>query len=290
MKDRRLAKKERMIAMHSVEANGAAIPALGLGTWTLEGRECARLVEDALSIGYRHLDTAAMYGNEDAVGQGLRASGAERDEVFITTKVWWTDIGADDLRRSAEASLKRLGLDDVDLLLIHWPNPKIDLAESIGALNKAKADGLARHIGVSNFPTALLAQALELSEAPLVANQVENHPYLDQRKVHAACRAAGMAMVSYCPLARGGDLFGQPVIAAAAKAHGKTPGQVILRWHVQQDGVVAIPRTTKRERLAENADIFDFALSDAEMDAISALRSKNQRICDYGFSPKWDRP
>jgi diketogulonate reductase-like aldo/keto reductase len=274
--------------MHSIDANGARIPALGLGTWTLKGEECVDLVAHALEVGYRHLDTAVMYANEEAVGEGLRRSGIQRDDVFVTTKVWWTDIGANDLRRSAEASLEKLGLEQVDLLLIHWPNPAIQLAESVAALNLAKRDGLARHIGVSNFPTKLLAEAIALSDAPLVANQVEHHPYLDQSKVHAACRNAGMAMTSYCPLARGGDLFAEQAIVAAAQKHGKTPGQIALRWHVQQDGVVAIPRTTKRERLAENFDIFDFALTDAEMQAISALGAKNQRICDYDFSPSWD--
>lgn len=274
--------------MHRVEANGASIPAIGMGTWTLMGEECSALVAHALGFGYRHVDTAAMYDNEEAVGAGLRASGVPRDEVFVTTKVWWSDLAADDLRRSAEASLRRLGLDAVDLLLIHWPNPRVPLAETIGALNRARDDGLARHIGVSNFPTALLAEALSLSRAPLVANQVENHPYLDQRKVHAACRAAGMAMVSYCPLHRGGGLFAEDAVRAAAEAHGKTPAQIVLRWHIQQEGVVAIPRTTRRERLAENVAVFDFALNDDEMAAISGLRGRGRRICDYGFSPNWD--
>jgi diketogulonate reductase-like aldo/keto reductase len=263
-------------------------PALGLGTWTLKGRECSELVEHALGLGYRHLDTAASYDNEEAVGAGLRASGLGRDEVFVTTKVWWTDLAARDFRRSAEESLKKLGLKQLDLLLIHWPNPQIPLGEAVGALVKAKADGLTRHVGVSNFPTAQLAQAIELSDGALVANQVEYHPYLDQRKVYAACREAGLAMVSYCPLSRGGSLFEERAVRAAAEAHGKTPGQAVLRWHVQQEGVVAIPRTSRKERLAENAAIFDFALSNAEMQAISALRTRNHRICDYGFSPEWD--
>lgn len=274
--------------MHRIEANGAVIPAIGLGTWTLKDEACADLVAHALETGYRHLDTAAMYGNEADVGEGLRRSGIARNEVFLTTKIWWTDLTAADLCRSAEQSLDRLKLDQVDLLLIHWPNPKIPLAETIEALNRARADGLTRHIGVSNFPTGLLAEALALSDAPLVANQVEHHPYLDQSKVHAACAEAGMAMTSYCPLARGGDLFVEPSVANAAAAHGKTPGQVVLRWHVQQVGVVAIPRTTRKQRLAENLDIFDFALTDAEMAAISALRSRNARICDFDFSPQWD--
>lgn len=274
--------------MHTVEANGASIPALGLGTWTLKGDACAELVAHALSLGYRHVDTAVMYGNEEAVGAGLRAAGLPRDEVFVTTKVWWKDLAAADLRRSAEASLARLGLDRVDLLLIHWPNPAIPLDETIAALNRARQDGLARHIGVSNFPTALLRQAVALSDAPLVANQVEHHPYLGQEKVGAACREAGMALVGYCPLHRGGGLFEESAVAEAARAHGKSPAQVVLRWHVQQEGTVAIPRTTRKERLAENAAIFDFSLSQAEMAAISALDGKGSRLCDYDFSPRWD--
>ena len=274
--------------MHTVNANGAEIPALGLGTWTLKGHDCSDLVEHALALGYTHLDTAASYGNEEAVGAGLRASGIDRDAVFVTTKVWWTDLVAGDFRRSAEASLRRLGLEQVDLLLIHWPNPRIPLPETMAALNRARRDGLARHIGVSNFPTGLLAEAIRLSEAPLVANQVEHHPYLDQAKLLAACRAAGIALVSYCPLSRGGPLFEEPAVRDAAAAHGKTPGQIVLRWHVQQQGVVAIPRTTRKERLAENAAIFDFRLSDAEMAAISVLGTAGRRICDYDFSPEWD--
>lgn len=274
--------------MHDVLANGAAIPALGLGTWTLKGDQCIDLVAHALSHGYRHVDTAAMYGNEDAVGEGLRISGVKRSDVFVTTKVWWTDIAPGDLEWSAEQSLKRLGLDSIDLLLIHWPNPGIALEGTIRALNAARTAGLTRHIGVSNFTTSLLAQALSLSDAPLVANQVEYHPLLDQTKVLTACRAAGMAMVSYCPLHRGSALSGHRTIADAARRHGKTPAQVVLRWHVQQEGVVAIPRTTKEARLEENAAIFDFVLSEDEMRSISELSSANERVCDYAFSPKWD--
>lgn len=276
--------------MHRVVANGAEIPAIGLGTWTLRGAECARIVEAALEVGYRHIDTAAMYENEEAVGQGLRTSSLPREEIFLTSKVWYTDIGAGRLQKAAEASLKRLGVDYLDLLLIHWPNPEIPLADSIGALNEVRAAGMARNIGVANFTLSLIAEATRLSEAPLVTNQVEYHPYLDQSKVLAACRDNGMAVTSYCPLYRGGPLFSEPAVVAAAEAHGKTPAQVVLRWHVQQEGVVAIPRTTKVERLPENIDVFDFALSEEEMGAISRLRVANRRICDYGFSPKWDAP
>lgn len=274
--------------MHRIKANGADIPAIGMGTWTLKGDQCAELVAAAIDVGYRHIDTAAMYANEDAVGRGIAGSGIARDDIFVTTKVWWTDIAPGDLERSAEQSLARLGLDHVDLLLIHWPNPRVPVADSIGALNRVRERGLARNIGVSNFTTALLDEALRASDAPLVADQVEYHPMLNQDKVHAACRKAGMAMVSYCPLYRGGALFDRPEIVGPARRLGKAPAQIVLRWHVQQDGVVAIPRTTRRERLAENLAVFNFELDAAEMDAISALSSANSRICDFEFSPRWD--
>jgi diketogulonate reductase-like aldo/keto reductase len=276
--------------MTAVTANGATIPAPGMGTWTLEGRACSDLVTHALALGYRHLDTASSYGNEEAVGAGLRASGVPRSEVFVTTKVWWTDIEPTQFVASAEASLERLRLDHVDLLLIHWPNPRVPLADSLGALNRLRERGLTRHIGVSNFTTALLAEAVAASDAPLVVNQVESHPYLDQSKVHAACRAAGMAMVAYCPIFRGEPLFSEPAVADAAARHARTPAQIVLRWHLQQDGVVPIPRTTKKERLAENLALFDFTLGDDEMRSIAALSSANRRLCDFRFSPQWDRP
>ena len=275
--------------MHSVKANGADIPVLGFGTWTLKGGNCAHLVKRALDVGYRHVDTAIMYGNEKEVAQGIAASGVPRDSIFLTTKVWYTDIGSGDLERAAEASLGRLGVDSVDLLLIHWPNPEIPLANSIGALNRARERGLARHIGVSNFTIPLLEEACALSGAPLVCNQVESHPFLDQRRVHAACREHGMAMTAYAPLGRGNVLDAAPIREAAAR-HGRTPAQIVLRWHLQQEGVVCIPRTSRAERIDENARIFDFELAGEEMAAIDALRSANRRICDYAFSPEWDAP
>lgn len=275
--------------MHEVVAGGASIPALGLGTYELTGSACSDLVAHALNIGYRHIDTAAMYGNETDVGRGLKASSVAREDVFLTTKVWRSDIAPGDLQRSAEQSLRRLGVDQVDLLLIHWPNFSVPLAGSIEALNDARRKGYARHIGVSNFPTWLLDEAVGLSEAPLVAEQAEYHPYLDQSKLLAACRRQGMAFVSYCPLYRGA-LLDEPAVTAAARRTGKTPGQVVLRWHMQQPGVVAIPRTSRRERLAENLDIFDFELSQAEMDAISALTRRGERLVDQEFPPGrgWD--
>jgi diketogulonate reductase-like aldo/keto reductase len=276
--------------MKSINANGALMPAIGLGTWTLKGSACVDLVRHALGLGYRHVDTAAAYDNEREVGRAIRQSGVPRDEIFLTTKVWWTDLAPADLEHSAGESLKRLGLDHVDLLLIHWPNPAVPLAETIEALNRMRERGVTRHIGVSNFPTALLDEAVRLSDAPLVANQVEYHPYLDQEKVLSACRRYGMAMVAYAPLYRGGDVLREPAVRKAAERHGKTPGQIVLRWHLEQEGVAVIPRTSRSERLAENADIFDFNLSEKEMAAIGRLRSAGQRICDYTFSPEWDTP
>ena len=274
--------------MHHVDANGANIPAIGLGTWTLNGEAATRLVAGAIRSGYRHVDTATMYDNEEAVGAGLRASGVSRDEIFLTTKVWPSDIGDGDLQRSVEASLKRLQVDRVDLALIHWPSRTMPLAESIRALNEVKNRGLARHIGVSNFTVALVDEAVALSRHPLACNQIEYHPFLNQDRVLAACRRHGMAVVSYCPLARGAELFPEPAVTAAAERHGRTPAQIVLRWQVQQEGVVAIPRSSNAERIAQNLRVFDFALEAGEMAALNALRARQHRICDFDFSPEWD--
>jgi diketogulonate reductase-like aldo/keto reductase len=272
--------------METVEANGARIPIIGLGTWELRGRACVELVSEALKLGYRHIDTAAAYGNEEEVGEGLRASGIRREEVHVTTKVWLDKLRAADFQRSAEASRKRLGVDQIDLLLIHWPNPSVPLEETIGALNKAKRDGLTRHIGVSNFTAELVEEAVKVSQAPLVTNQIEFHVYLDQSKVIAACRRHGISITAYSPIARGkGE--GDKVLEKIAAAHGKTWAQVCLRWLVQQR-IIAIPRTSKRERLKENLDIFDFALTDEEMAAISALGKKSGRIVNASWAPAWD--
>ena len=274
--------------MHNVDANGANIPAIGLGTWTLKDETATRLVASAIRSGYRHVDTAAMYANEEAVGAGLRASGVPRDEIFLTTKIWPTEIGDGDLQRSVEASLARLQVDRVDLALIHWPSKTVPLAESIEALNEVKDRGLARHIGVSNFTVALVGEAAALSRHPLACNQIEYHPFLNQDRALAASRRHGMAVTSYCPLARGTELFPDPAVTGAARRHGKTPAQIVLRWQVQQQGVVAIPRSSNPERIAQNLQVFDFALDGDEMAALDALRTRNHRICDFEFSPDWD--
>lgn len=273
--------------MQRIEANGASIPAIGLGTWTLDDAAAEGIVAAALRGGWRHVDTAAMYGNEAGVGAGLRAAGVPRGEVFVTTKVWPDQLSDGALQASAKRSLAKLRLDAVDLLLVHWPSKTIPLAETMGALADAQAQGLARHVGVSNFTTALLAEAARLCPAPLVANQIECHPELDQRRVIAANDAAGLATVAYCPLARGAGFFEEPAVAGPARRLGVSPAQVVLRWHVQQ-GRAAIPRTSNPARLAQNLDVFGFALDESEMAALSALGARGRRICDFDLSPAWD--
>jgi 2,5-diketo-D-gluconate reductase B len=269
-----------------VEANGAKIPLIGLGTWELRGRTCARLVEQALRLGYRHIDTAQVYENEREVGDGLRASGVRRDEVFITTKVWTSHFAPHDLERSTKESLTRLRVSEVDLLLLHWPNPRVPLSETLGALAHVRELGMARHIGISNFTVALIEEAVEKCPAPLVCDQVEYHPYLDQTKVREACARHGMAIVAYSPIAKG-RIKSDELLAAIGKAHGKSAAQICLRWLVQQN-VSAIPRTSRLERLSENMEIFDFELYEDEMRRISLLGGSNGRLTDYGFAPKWD--
>ena len=272
--------------MQFVEANGARIPAIGLGTWELRGRSCARLVGQAMKLGYRHIDTAQVYENEREVGEGLRASGIRRDEMFVTTKVWTTHFAPHDLERSTKESLVRLRMSDVDLLLLHWPNPHVPLAETLGALANARKLGLARHIGVSNFTVALIEEAVKACPEPLVCDQVEYHPYLDQTKVKEACARNGMALVAYSPVARG-RIKNDRTLARIGERYGKSAAQVCLRWLVQQS-VCAIPRTSRIERLSENIEIFDFSLDDDDMAAIAGMATAKGRFTDYGFAPKWD--
>ncbi|CAN5215801.1 aldo/keto reductase [soil metagenome] len=272
--------------MQTVEANGANIPAIGLGTWELRGRACARLVEQALRLGYRHIDTAQVYENEREVGEGVRASGIKRSDVFVTTKIWTTHFAPNDLLRSTKESLARLRMTEADLLLLHWPNPQVPLEETLGGLVEAQRLGLTRHIGVSNFTVALMEEAVTKASAPLTCNQVEYHPYLEQSKVLAACRANDIALVAYSPVAKG-RVKNAEALHRIGGRHKKTAAQVCLRWLVQQD-VVAIPRTSKVEHLSENLDVFDFVLTDEEMDEIFAMGTRGGRITDFGFAPKWD--
>jgi diketogulonate reductase-like aldo/keto reductase len=277
-----------MVNIPVVETHGARIPAIGLGTWQLAGETCTRAIVAALDCGYRHVDTAKMYGNENQVGDGLKAGGVPRDQLFVTTKVWRDDLHDGDLQRSAEESLKRLGLDKLDLLLIHWPNRHIPLQESIKALCETRAGGLTRHIGVSNFPVALLEQALAVTTEPIVTNQCEYHPWLDQTKVLGACREHGVSFTSYCPLGRG-DGPRDAQIKTIADKHGKRPSQVLLRWHIQQPHVIAIPRSGTPAHIRENIAISDFELSPEEMRAISGMARKDGRIVDFDWAPDWDK-
>ena len=276
--------------MNVVEANGAKIPAIGLGTMTLMDAVCVEAVERALRLGYRHIDTAERYRNETEVGEGLRrglrAAGLAREEVFVTTKVFHDRLAAADFERSLEQSLRDLELSWVDLLLIHWPNPKVPLKETLDVLCKAKRDGRAKHVGVANFTTSLLQDAVKLASEPLVTNQIEVHPFIDQDKVLAACRAHGLAVTAYCPLARG-QVPGNDVLARIGKAHGKTSAQIALRYLVQH-GIIPIPRTSNPDHLAANLAIFDFTLSDVAMTEIAGLKQTGLRVVNPPHAPSWD--
>ncbi len=273
--------------MLRVEVQNAAIPSVGFGTWELAGDTARRMVQAALEAGYRHIDTAQIYGNEREVGEGIRASRVRRDDVFLTTKVWMDRFRDGDLQRSAEESLARLGVANVDLLLLHWPNPEVPLRETVRALSDAKARGLTRHIGVSNFTTKLLDEAVAHAREPIVTNQVEYHPFIDQSEVLAACRAHGLSLTAYSPLAKG-RVFGDPVVEEVARRHGRTAGQVAIRWLVQQPDVIAIPRSSKPEHARANLDVMDFALSEDDMDRISRLGTRQGRLVNPAWSPRWD--
>jgi 2,5-diketo-D-gluconate reductase B len=267
--------------MQTIEAGGARIPAIGLGTWELRGRACARIVEQALRLGYRHIDTAQMYDNER---EGVRGSGVPRGEVFLTTKIWPTHFAPNDLIRSLKESLVKLRLPEVDLVLLHWPSDRVPLSETLGGLTNAKRSGLAKHIGISNFNVALMEEAVARCEEKLVCNQVEYHPFLDQARVLEACSRLGLATVAYSPIAKG-RVKDDRTLARIGELHGKTAAQVCLRWLVQQN-VAAIPRTSKLERLQQNFDVFDFALSDEDMAKISAMGTSSGRLLNMGGN--WD--
>jgi len=262
------------------------MPMLGLGTFDLRGDDCERAVAAALAMGYRHLDTAAAYGNETAVGRAIAASGVPREEIFLTTKVWYDSLRADALRRSADDSLARLGTEYVDLLLVHWPNDAVPLEESLAALAALEAAGKARAIGVSNFTVRHLRQAAA-SGAALVANEVEYHPYLNQDALLAEMRPRGMILIAYCPLAQG-RVASDPTLAAIGARHEMSAAQVALRWLIQQPLVAAIPKAGSERHMAENLAVFDFALDEREMAAISALGAANRRLVSPSWAPRWD--
>jgi diketogulonate reductase-like aldo/keto reductase len=258
--------------------DAGAIPALGFGTSPLTGGLSTDTVLAALKAGYRHIDTARKYGTERAVGEALRVAGLPRQDIFLTTKVSHENLRAGDFAKSVDESLAVLGVDYVDLLLVHWPNPEIALAETLPALAKAKRQGIARHIGVANFNTTLLDQAIKLCSEPLAALQAEYHPFLDQSKLFAAVRQHKLVFIAYCPLARG-RLFGDSVLAEIAEKRRRSIAQIALRWLLQQN-VAAIPFSSKPQRIADNFNVFDFTLTDDEMNRIAALKRSDGRVAN----------
>jgi diketogulonate reductase-like aldo/keto reductase len=275
--------------MRTVAAAGVEIPVIGMGTWKLKGGDCAEVVAGALKAGCRHVDTASIYGNEREVGEGLRASGVPRDQVFLTTKIWRDELSEQALPRAAEESLKRLGVDRVDLLLIHWPNDAFPLDGAIRALAGVKRRGLARAIGVSNYPVAMIDQAAAISPEPLAVNQVEYHPYLSQRRVLEALRRHGMKLTAYSPLAEG-EVVRDPVIRAIADTHGATPAQVAIAWLIAQPDVIAIPKSASVGRVVQNLRAAELALSPEELARISGLARPDGRRVSIGGWVRWDPP
>jgi Aldo/keto reductases, related to diketogulonate reductase len=274
--------------MFNVNANGANIPALGFGTFRMPDDDVARVLPEALKLGFRHVDTAQIYKNEAAVGEVLAKSGIAREEIFLTTKVWVDRVGHDAFIASVDESLQKLKTDYVDLLLLHWPQSEMPLADRMGALNELVKAGKVKHIGVSNFSVALLDEAVKLSDAPIATNQVEYHPYLDQTKVLQAVRRHGSSLTAYYLMADG-KVPKDEVLKDIGAKHGKTAAQVVLRWAIQQPEVIALSKTATVSRLPENYDVFDFELSAEEMQAVHALAKPDGRIVNPGhLAPQWD--
>jgi 2,5-diketo-D-gluconate reductase B len=274
--------------MHELEqvvrVQGTAVPALGFGTWQIEGDDAREAVRDALEIGYRHIDTAKAYGNEREVGAGIRDSGVARDEIWLTTKVPHDEAEPNAVRAAAEGSLERLGTDYVDLLLLHWPSRDVPLEQTMVALDLLRRDGLARHVGVSNFPAGMLGRALEV--APLLCDQVEFHPFLGQERLLELAAENDVLITAYSPLAHG-KVPDDATLREIGEAHGKTAGQVALRWLLDQPHVSPIPKASSHERRLENFEVFDFELSGDERKRIDEL-PKDVRTANPPWAPDWD--
>ena len=273
--------------MNYIEAKGARFPALGFGTWDIRGKVCRRMVAAALGMGYRHVDTAESYENEEEVGAGIRDSGVDRDAIYLVSKIKPDGYAKDEVPRRCDAALKRLGVDHLDLYLMHRPNDGIPMGETLEAMAALKEAGKTRAIGVSNFTTRHLREAIETHGADLLCNQVEHHPYLAQDRVKAVLRQHGVLLAAYCPIARG-KVMDDPVLQEIGAAHGKAPTQVALRWLLDQDGVFALVRTSQEAHCRSNFEIFDFALSDAERAAIDALKGDFRLVTKGPFVPEWD--
>jgi 2,5-diketo-D-gluconate reductase B len=267
-----------------LEAHGMRMPRIGLGTWPMKGAECQVAVESALALGYRNVDTAEMYGNEDAVGAGIAASGLPRGDVFLTTKIWWDKPNGSAIRHAFDASLGRLATPYVDLLLIHWPSPDLDLLDALRALAAIRAEGRAQAIGVSNFPPRLLQRAIA-EGVNLACLQVECHLLLDQSKLMGITRAAGMALTAYSPLAKGTNLE-LPAVRQVAAKHGATLAQVALAWLLAQDGVAMVPKAASPARQKENLGALALRLDAADLAALAAA-PKDRRFVNPSFAPDW---
>ncbi|MFK4445355.1 2,5-diketo-D-gluconate reductase B [Caballeronia udeis] len=274
--------------MQNVQVGNAAIPAIGFGTYGMNAADIYRMIPAALSAGFRHIDTAQIYGNEGEIGDSVAASGIPRSEIFLTTKVWVSNYSERRFEASVNESLRKLRTDYIDLLLLHWPRSDVPLPEQIAGLNAVVRAGKVRHIGVSNFNRALMTESVRLSTAPLVTNQFEYHPYLNQSLLIESTLDAGLAVTGYCGMAIG-RVFSNPTLKEIAGRHDKTIAQIVLRWLVQQRRVIALSRTTRVDRLAQNLAVFDFELDGADMAAIHALATADSRIVNpHGLAPRWD--
>ena len=262
---------------------GADVPALGLGTYLLTGKACRRGVAEALEIGYRHIDTAVAYGNEKETGQGLRDAGVAREDIFLTTKIWMDALVPGQIAPAARESLSKLDTPYVDLLLIHWPTPDLQLEACLDEMQTLQEAGAARHIGVSNFPPALMRRAA--AHAPIFCNQVEFHPYLSQNALRALSQECDALLTAYSPLARG-DVLQDKTLQDIGAAHDKTPAQVALRWLIQLDRVAAIPKAARSNYRRQNFEVFDFSLDAGEMQRIEALAC-GKRMVDPSWAPAW---
>ncbi|WP_370235924.1 MULTISPECIES: aldo/keto reductase [Henriciella] len=267
---------------------GVDIPKIGFGTWKLRDETAQMAVSKAIEAGYRMIDTAQAYENETHVGRGIADAQLPREELFVTTKVWMSEFKDGDLQDSVARSVERLSTDYCDLILLHWPNPDVPLEETLGALNDVHDKGLTRNIGVSNFTSAQLGQAVKLSRAPILTNQVEYHPFINQTSILEAARALGSSVTAYSPLAQG-RVFDDPVLNEIGEAHGKTPAQIVIRWCAQQPGVITIPRSSSPDHIASNNDVLDFELTADEMGRITALNAINERLINPSWAPEWDR-
>lgn len=273
--------------MERITAQGMQMPKLGLGTWPMKGADCVASVQTALGLGYRHLDTAEMYDNEKEVGEGIANSDVPRGDIHLTTKVWWDNLAGDGIERAIEGSLQRLRTHYVDLYLIHWPAPDMDLPQVMRSLVRVQELGLARAIGVANFPIALLRRAVEEIGAPIACNQFEYHVLLGQGRLVEYCRSQGVSVVAYAPLGKG-SLPQHEELQAIAHKHGATAAQVALKWLLEQDGVAAIPKAQGRANQQANLDALRIQLDDTDRAAIAML-PKDKRSVNPDFAPKWDK-